>query len=494
MNTPQTDTDVLIVGAGPVGLFLANECARRSLRWRLIEARSAQSEHSKALAIFPRTLEIFDMAGIASPFLEAANRVTWVTVVAHNRQLARIRFAPEETPYPFVAMVPQDVTEKLLVAELRRKRGAVEYDTTFVSAVQHDGHVRAILDQKGKQIELTASFVVGCDGAHSAVRHLLNLSFEGAQYEALFMLADIETNEALPAHELQLCPSEFGALAIFPMSATHRRIVATIEQPEGDIPSLDVVQRTLAQRAPAGIEALSLRWSSYFRIHHRQVGRLHVGRMFIAGDAAHIHSPFGGQGMNTGLQDVWNLVWKLDLAVRGRGNEKLLDSYTAERRPVIKSVIETTHRLTRVMGTPSKIAQTLRDAIIPVVSRLAAFQHRFVQNLSELGIAYGGSPIVAGAGKRYFDESLRGGKGISNRFLLLVGGEANSQTKEAVRRFCESLDGLVELRAARQPGVALVRPDGYIAYAGDSRDAGKALVSLQSLLRRQTNQEAEARG
>lgn len=494
MNTPQTDTDVLIVGAGPVGLFLANECARRGLRWRLIEARSAQSEHSKALAIFPRTLEIFDMAGIASPFLEAANRVTWVAVVAHNRQLARIRFAPKETPYPFVAMVPQDVTEKLLVAELRRKRGAVEYDTTFVSAVQHDGHVRAILDQKGKQIELTASFVVGCDGAHSAVRHLLNLSFEGAQYDALFMLADIETNELLPAHELQLCPSEFGALAIFPMSATHRRIVATIEQPEGDVPSLDVIRRTLAQRAPAGIEALSLRWSSYFRIHHRQVGRLHVGRMFIAGDAAHIHSPFGGQGMNTGLQDVWNLVWKLDLAVRGRGNEQLLDSYTAERRPVIKSVIETTHRLTRVMGTPSKIAQTLRDVIIPVVSRLAAFQQRFVQNLSELGIAYVGSPIIAGAGKRYFDESLRGGKGISNRFLLLVGGEANSQTKEAVRRFCESLDGLVELRAAGQPGVALVRPDGYIAYAGDSRDAGRALVSLQSLLRRQTNQEAEARG
>ena len=489
MNIPQTDTDVLIIGAGPIGLFLANECARRGLRWRLIEARSTQSEHSKALAIFPRTLEIFDMAGIAAPFLEAANRVTWVAVVAHNRQLARICFTPKETPFPFIAMVPQDVTEKLLVAELRRKGGAVEYDTTFVSAVQHDGHVRAILDQKGKQIELSASFVVGCDGAHSAVRHLLNLSFEGAQYDALFMLADVETNEALPAHELQLCPSEFGPLAIFPMSATRRRIVATIEQSEGDVPSLDVVRRTLAQRAPCGIEALSLRWSSYFRIHHRHVGRLRVGRMFIAGDAAHIHSPFGGQGMNTGLQDVWNLVWKLDLAVRGRGNEQLLDSYTAERRPVIKSVIETTHRLTRVMGTPSKIAQTLRDTIIPMVSRLAAFQHRFVQNLSELGIAYGGSPIVAGAGKRYFDESLRGGKGIGCRFLLLLGDQASSRTKEATKRFCESLDRLVELRAVRHPGITLVRPDGYIAYAGEHRDAGRVLESMEALLKRQTNQD-----
>jgi 2-polyprenyl-6-methoxyphenol hydroxylase-like FAD-dependent oxidoreductase len=487
MKIPETDTDVLIIGAGPVGLFLANECARRGLRWRLVEARSGQSEHSKALAIFPRTLEVFDMAGIAAPFLEAANRVTWVAVVARNRHLAHIRFLPKETPYPFVAMVPQDVTERLLLAELRRNGGAVEYDKTFVSAVDHDGYVSAVLDQKGKPIELTAAFVVGCDGAHSAVRHVLNLSFEGAQYEALFMLADVETNEALPADEMQLCPSEFGPLAIFPMSKTRRRIVATVEQPEGDVPSLDVVRRTLEQRAPAAIEALSMRWSSYFRIHHRQVGRLRVGRMFIAGDAAHIHSPFGGQGMNTGLQDVWNLAWKLALAVRGRGNEELLDSYTAERRPVIKSVIETTHRLTRVMGTPSKLAQALRDTIIPVLSRLTAFQHRFIQNLSELGIAYGGSPIVAGAGKRYFDESLRGGKGIGNRFLLLLGENAGVSTKTEAQRLCESLDGLVELRAARHPGIALVRPDGYVALADDGRDATGVLESVRSLLQRQAN-------
>jgi 2-polyprenyl-6-methoxyphenol hydroxylase-like FAD-dependent oxidoreductase len=488
MKIPETDTDVLIIGAGPVGLFLASECARRGLRWRLVEARSTQSEHSKALAIFPRTLEIFDMAGIAAPFLEAANRVTWVAVAAHNRQLARIRFAPKETPYPFVAMVPQDVTERLLATELRRKGGPVEYDTTFVSAVEHDGYVSAVLDQKGRQIELTATFVVGCDGAHSAVRHLLNLSFEGAQYEALFMLADVETNEALPADELQLCPSEFGPLAIFPMSKTRRRIVATVEKAEGDVPSLDVVRRTLEQRAPAEIEARSMRWSSYFRVHHRQVGRLRVGRMFIAGDAAHIHSPFGGQGMNTGLQDVWNLVWKLALAVRGHGNEVLLDSYTAERRPVIKSVIETTHRLTRVMGTPSKLAQALRDTIIPVLSRLTGFQHRFIQNLSELGIGYGGSPIVAGAGKRYFDESLRGGTGIGNRFLLLLGENAGVETKADAQRLCESLDGLVELRVARHPGIALVRPDGYVALTDTSGDATGILGSVRSLLKQQTSE------
>ena len=478
------DTDVLIVGAGPVGLFLANECARRGLRWRLVEARSTQSEHSKALAIFPRTLEIFDMAGLVGPFMEVANRVTSVAVVAHGRTLAHMRFAPEESPYQLIAMVPQDVTERLLAEQQQRKGSAVEYETSFVSAVQNDDYVTVMLDQKGRRLELTAAFVVGCDGAHSTVRHLLNLPFEGAQYDSLFMLADVQTNETLPADELQLCPSEFGPVAIFPMSATRRRIVATIENAEGDAPSLDLVRRILSQRAPMGIEALALYWSSYFRIHHRQVAELRVGRIFIAGDAAHIHSPFGGQGMNTGLHDVWNLVWKLDLVLHGRGNDRLLESYTAERRPVIKHVIETTDFLTKAMGTPNKLAQTLRDAVIPMVSRLAPFQHAFVQRLSELGIAYRGSPIVEGAGQRYFDDSLRGGEGIRSRFLLMFD---DASIKEAANQLAGSFSDIVELRLAPGHEITLVRPDGYIAYSAHNRDGIAALKSVRSLLERQTN-------
>ena len=144
-----TDTDVLIVGAGPVGLLLANECARRGLRWRLVEAQSTQSMHSKALAIFPRTLEILDMAGLVDPFLEKANRVTSAAVMTRKRALANIPFAPEHTPYPFIAMVPQDVTERILVEQLRRRGGAVEYDTSLASAVQHDTHVSATLRRPG---------------------------------------------------------------------------------------------------------------------------------------------------------------------------------------------------------------------------------------------------------------------------------------------------------------------------------------------------------
>ena len=156
MSSLTTDTDVLIVGAGPVGLFLANECARRGLRYRLIEENSSQSEHSKALAIFPRTLEIFDMAGLVGPFLERANRVTSVAVVTHERTLAHMRFAPQESPYSFVAMVPQDVTEKLLVEGLRRKGGDVEYQTKFVSANQEEDCVSVTLDHNGEPINLRA--------------------------------------------------------------------------------------------------------------------------------------------------------------------------------------------------------------------------------------------------------------------------------------------------------------------------------------------------
>ena len=489
MTTADVTTDVLIVGAGPVGLFMANECARRGLGWRLIEERSSQSEHSKALAIFPRTLEIFDMAGVVPPFLERANRVTKVAVMTQDRTLAHMKFEPEESPYSFIAMVPQDVTERLLVEELRRKGGNVEYETKFIAADRHDDGVDVTIAHKGESTKLRALFVIGSDGAHSAVRHQLNLPFEGAQYKGSFMLADVETNDTFPADEMQLCPSEFGPVAIFPMSATRRRIVAVIENIEDDIPSLAFVGKILAQRAPSGIEVRALHWSSYFRVHHRQVLRMREGRIFVAGDAAHIHSPFGGQGMNTGLHDIWNLAWKLKLFRDGHGNQQLLDSYSAERLPVIKNVIETTDQLSKVMGTPNKFAQALRDTLIPMVSRLAPFQHAFVERLSELGIAYHGSPIVEGAGKRYFDDSMRGGQGIKNRFLLFLDNQAEPSTKAAANELARSFSAVAELRFSPHRGTTLVRPDGYISY--QSHESNTASVeAARSVLRRQTTPSA----
>jgi hypothetical protein len=305
------------------------------------------------------------------------------------------------------------------------------------------------------------------------------------------MLADIDTNDALPADELQLCPSEFGPAAIFPMSASRRRVVATVDRANGETPTLEFVREILRQRAPAALEARALRWSSYFHIHHRQVADMRVGRIFIAGDAAHIHSPFGGQGMNTGLHDVWNLAWKLDLTLRGHGNDRLLQSYSAERRPVIAQVIRTTHLLTKAMGTPNRFAQALRDTVIPWVSRLALFQHAFVDRLSELGIAYRESPIVDGPATRYFDESLRGGNGIRSRFLLLVDEEPDRAVSETAQRLVAAFPDVLELRTRRSADVTLIRPDGYVAYSVHGVGPIAALDRVRTLLERQTVHEPD---
>jgi 2-polyprenyl-6-methoxyphenol hydroxylase-like FAD-dependent oxidoreductase len=482
-RTGETDLDVLIVGAGPVGLFLANECARRSLRWRIVEQRARQSEHSKALAVFPRSLEILDMAGLVGPFLEEANRVTSVSVFAHGQRLTTIPFSPVDSPYPFVAMVPQDVTERLLIRALQQRGGAVLYETTFVSAAQEESSVAVELEHHGGRRTARAAFLVGCDGAHSAVRHGLHLPFEGAQYRETFILADVDTNPALPGNELQLCPHEAGPVAIFPMSSTRRRIVATVDAPNADAPTLGIVNALLRQRGPRDIVAHALHWSSYFGVHHRQVAHLREGRILLAGDAAHIHSPFGGQGMNTGFQDAWNLAWKLAYAARGRARPVLLESYTAERRPVIRQVIRTTDRITKVMGSRGRVAQALRDLAIPVVSRLRPFQRAFVHRLSQLGVTYSNSPIIRGAGRRYFDDSLRRG-GIGDRFVLVVGPDTATEVAAAAQRLGEALPDLVEVRTGHGSGIALVRPDGYTAYEG-RRATMRRVQSIRDLLERQ---------
>jgi 2-polyprenyl-6-methoxyphenol hydroxylase-like FAD-dependent oxidoreductase len=426
------------------------------------------------------------MAGIAAPFIEAANRITAAEMTAHGRRLAHIPFTPENTPYPFVAVVPQNITEKLLAEQLELKNGAVEYETTFVSAVQHEDFVSATLDRKGQKLDITAAYVVGCDGARSTVRHTLELPFDGAEYHALFMLADIETNGIFPPDRIMLCPSEYGPLAIFPISATRWRIISTVKNEEEDAPSLELIQAALKQRAPEGIEVHSIHWSNYFHIHRRHVAKLRERRIFIAGDAAHIHSPFGGQGMNTGLQDVWNLVWKLDLVLRGHGGELLLNSYGAERLPVIEHVLKITDFMTRMMVRPGRLTETLRETVIPVVSRLKPFQHAFVQRLSELDIAYKGSPIVRGAGERLMDDSFRSGKGICSRFVLMLNSNAGASTLKAAKQLAEAVPDIVKLRLSEHHGVMLVRPDGYVAYSTES-NAKAPLETVRSLLQLQMN-------
>lgn len=476
------DLDVLIAGAGPVGLFLANECARRGVRFRIIETRAGQSTHSKALAIFPRTFEVFDMAGVAEPFLQVANRVTRIAFVSHQRSLGEIDFTPEGTPHPYVAMVPQDVTERLLVEQLNARGAAVEYQTTLTSAGQTGDAVTAVVERDGVSETVRAAFLVGCDGAHSLVRRTLGLQFEGGDYPEQYMLADVHMTATLPPGEMQLCPSEAGPLAIFPITAERKRLVATIDDAEGDAPSLAQINDVLEQRGPDGFVAESIVWSSYFKIHHRCVSQMSDRRMFVAGDAAHIHSPFGGQGMNTGLQDAWNLAWKLGFAVGGIATHALLDSYSQERYPIVKGVIETTHALTEGLGSRNRIVEGIRDTMIPVVTHVPAFQHIFVNRLSGLGNAYGGSPVVEGAGERYFDESLCGGA-FGLRFLLAI-PSGDSDTLQAAAKLVNRFPEALEVHSSADPRLLLVRPDGYLAYRAAHADAS-GMAAVEEVLGRQ---------
>lgn len=471
------DVDVLIVGAGPVGLFLANECARRDIRFRIIEKHATQSTHSKALAVFPRTFEVFDMAGLAEPFRAAANPVKGVALVSHQRPLGRIDFAPQGTPYPYVAMVPQDVTERLLVERLRARGGQVEYQTTLTAASQTDAYVTATLERDdGQSSTVRAAFVVGCDGAHSTIRGILGLQFEGGDYAEQYMLADVRMKDESAADEMQLCPSTSGPIAIFPITASRKRLVATVDAKDGDVPSLEQINEVLKQRGPAGFVADSIVWSSYFNIHHRCVSCMGTGRIFVAGDAAHIHSPFGGQGMNTGLQDAWNLAWKLDFATRGIATETLLASYSEERYPVVKAVIETTHLLTAGLGSRNPVVQGVRDTMIPVATHIPRFRQLFVDRLSGLSTAYGGSPLVEGDGRRFFDDQLRGGV-FGRQYLLLLPQTAVEAGAGISARF----SGAVEVRSNPDARLLLVRPDGYLAYQASHADE-RAFHRVENLL------------
>jgi len=201
-------------------------------------------------------------------------------------------------------------------------------------------------------------------------------------------------------------------------------------------------------------------------------------------DAAHIHSPIGGQGMNTGLQDAWNLVWKLDLALRGHASALLIDSYNAERTPAIRRVIRMTDLMTRALGTPNRLAQTARDLAIPILFRLPAFRHTMVQRLSQLGVCYAGSPIVKGEGRRYFDETLRGGNGICSKFLLMLGNEADQSTKDAAQKLNDAMRNIMEVRTTSTDGLKLIRPNGYIALRASN--AVDAIGMAGSMLRKMT--------
>ncbi|MCY0936555.1 FAD-dependent monooxygenase [Streptomyces sp. H34-S4] len=372
-HTPTTD--VLIVGAGPVGLSAAAELVRRGVSCRLVDRLAARLPYAKAVGIQPRTLEIWDRMGLARTVMEAAVPLHGQLLYVNGSELGRIELAlPPEVPYRFAAL-PQYETERILEEHLNALGTVIERGTELLSFTQDGGGVTSLLrTASGGEEELRARYLIGCDGAHSTVRKGLGLSYEGGAFAEEYMLADVVTDLDLPdgyglrsLHQAADGSTD-DVLVCVPLPGKGRYRMSMVVPPElsaaaqpaggaaagegvehgleggGRVPELSHIQAVVDRLAPSPATVSGMRWSSVFRISHRIVDRYGEGRVFVAGDAAHIHPPTGAQGMNTGIQDACNLAWKLALVLRESAGPALLTTYDAERRPVGEEVVGRTVR------------------------------------------------------------------------------------------------------------------------------------------------------
>ncbi|MGA6175101.1 FAD-dependent monooxygenase [Streptomyces sp. NPDC012600] len=364
-------TGVLVVGAGPVGLTLAAGLRSSGVSCRIVDRLPARLPYARAVGVQPRTLELFDRMGLVRDVLDAAVPMRGQLTYENGVALGRVDLVlPPEVPYGFAAL-PQYETERLLEEHLGRYGTGVERSTELVAFAQDPAGVTSrVRTASGAEEEVRSRFLVGCDGAHSLVRKGLGLTFEGGAFPEEYMLADVEVGWGLePGYGVRsMHRGEDGAvddlLVCIPLPGKGRYRMSMLVPPElsaarepsgdgdgvahglegGTVPALSDIQKVLDRLAPEPVTASALRWSSVFRISHRLVDRYGEGRVFVAGDAAHIHPPTGAQGMNTGVQDAGNLAWKLALALDGAAHPRLLASYDAERHPVGEEVVGRTVR------------------------------------------------------------------------------------------------------------------------------------------------------
>jgi 2-polyprenyl-6-methoxyphenol hydroxylase-like FAD-dependent oxidoreductase len=391
---------------------MACELARHQVPVRIIDKNSAASSWSKALAIFPRTLEVFEAMGVVESFVQAGKKLESICIHNLSGELARVGFEDLASPYRFVLSLPQSETERLLIHHLESSLGiSVERDTELLDLTQTPDVVTATLQHDDGAIETVHTpWCIGCDGAHSAVRHALGLEFAGEAYHEVFVLADLNVRAPLSGDKAHLFFCTDGVMAYFPFGHGRGRIIANLssaEIPRNEEPNLDLVRSLVSQRGLPDAELSDLTWSSLFHISRRKVEGFQHGRVFLAGDAAHIHSPAGGQGMNTGIQDAFNLGWKLGLVANGESQPSLLESYNPEREPIARTVLKMTDRLTRLATAQSPIVQQIRDLVLPLITGIEAVEGYIAERLAELAINYRNSPIVENHGAHWLHAGDR---------------------------------------------------------------------------------------
>ena len=373
------DSDVLIVGAGPTGLTLAAALAARGVQAIVIDRLAEGANTSRAAVVHARTLEVLEPLGVSRILEQRGLQAQRFTIRDRDRVLVPIGFTELPTRYPYTLMVSQAVTESVLLERFAELGGRVLRPRTLVDLAQDASAATATLDDGTR---LRARFVVGADGMHSTVRERAQIAFSGGSYGESFVLADVHLTGGVPSDEVILYFSPAGMLVVAPLPGGVHRIVATVDDaPEQ--PSVAYVQALLDARGPQRERALvqGVLWGSRFRVQHRVADAYRAGRLLLAGDAAHVHSPAGGQGMNAGILDAMSLAGALVKALAG--DSKALDAYGAERRPVARQVVALADRLTR-LATARPGLRALRNLLLATVSRLPMFRRRLAWQLSGL--------------------------------------------------------------------------------------------------------------
>jgi len=521
------DTDVLIVGAGPTGLMLANQLGRRGVRALVIDRHAGPARETRALGVQARTMEIYSHLGISDRAIELGKRSTGANMWAQGRKMARVPLSEAGltlSPYPYILILGQDDNERIMGEKLSDWGMSVQWNTELVGFEQEPDHVTVTLAQPdGTKRNITAAWVAGCDGARSSVRELSGIGFPGAPYEHVFFVADTEVTGAMVPDELNVYLWKEGFHLFFPMRGKdHWRLVGIMppELRRKDDVTFDDVIPSVSQEAGARVSFKSCSWFSTYRIHHRCASRFRDRRCFLLGDAAHIHSPVGAQGMNTGLQDAYNLAWKLDLVVKGRADVALLESYEAERVPVAQRLLDTTDRMFMLIVSDSWFAGLLRTRILTRILALAMGRERIqrfaFRTISQTGIHYRESPLsktlpgvqekAPRAGHRFpwlrlvfrpngpVEDGFQ--KLDDTRFsLILIGQPAPADPIPALggllRVHVVPDDPANEKELARvhipRPSFYLLRPDGHVALAGTQFDSAVASLYVAEQLQLRVN-------
>ena len=483
------DAEVLIIGAGPTGLVLAHWLVRLGVNIRIIDKAAEPGTTSRALVVHARTLEFYRQLGLADAVVQQALKLGAINVWARGRKAGRAVFGPlgeGMSPFPYLLIHPQDQHERLLIERLAALGVQVERNTELLGFEQDAaaGGVMARLRRPdGTETSLQALWLAGCDGARSTVREVLGAGFQGSTYSHLFYVADIEASGPVMDGEPHVNLDESDFVVVFPLKGAGRaRLIGTIRREpkdEGDVLTWDDVGQDVLSRLEIAVEQVN--WFSTYRVHHRVADRFRWNRAFLLGDAAHIHSPVGGQGMNTGIGDAVNLGWKLAAVVQGRAAPSILDTYEAERIAFARRLVATTDRAFTVVTNTSPIARFVRVELVPRVLPLL-FASRSVRRLmfrtvSQIAIEYRSSPLSEGrAGKVSGGDRLPWVPGdnfeplASLDWQVHVYGTAGHAIADRCARRDLALHVFPWESAAARAGleknaVYLVRPDGYVALA-----------------------------